>query len=157
MLKLKVQLRNEHNQMAAFLVNESNAWCTLSKYKEVTNERGHGVVQTYCGCPSFSGHVARCTVITFFFRFCYLALFKLLVSLLLPFFALSECHTCHKSVIMQPKLQAVTEVFWNTDWSAMESHMFSPHGTQHMERNFFLTCTVVHPNSVLKGILWGRK
>jgi len=53
MLKLKEQLSNEHNQMTAFLVNESNAWCILSKNKEVTNERSHGVVQTYCGCPSF--------------------------------------------------------------------------------------------------------
>jgi len=31
--------------MTAFLVNESNAWCALSKYKEATNERSHGVVQ----------------------------------------------------------------------------------------------------------------
>jgi len=66
MLKLKEQLSNEHNQMTAFLVNESNAWCTLSKNKEGTNERGHKVVQTYCGCPSFSRHVARCTINTFF-------------------------------------------------------------------------------------------
>jgi hypothetical protein len=99
--------------MTAFLVNESNTWCTLSKYKEATNERGHGVVQTYFGRPSFSGHVARRTVITFFFYiFCYLALFKLLVSLLLPFL---HYQICHKSVMMQPILLAVTEVFWITD------------------------------------------
>lgn len=77
-------MNNEHNQMTAFLVNDSNASCKC-KCKEATDERGHGVVQTYCGCPFFSEHVARRTVITFFFRFCYLALFKLLVSLLLPF------------------------------------------------------------------------
>jgi hypothetical protein len=60
-------VNNDHNQMSALLVNESNTWCTLSKYKEVTNERGHGVVQTYFGHLSFSRHVARRTVITFFF------------------------------------------------------------------------------------------
>jgi hypothetical protein len=67
MLKLKGQMSNEHNQMTSFLVNESNTWCTLSKNKEATNARSHGVVQTYFGCPSFSGHVAGCTIITFFF------------------------------------------------------------------------------------------
>ena len=49
------------------------------------------------------------------------------------------------------------ESIWNTDWGAMESHMFSPHGMQHMELNFFLVCAVAHPNSILKGILWVRK
>ena len=45
----------------------------------------------------------------------------------------------------------------NTDWDAMESHKFSPHGMQLMELNFFLLCSVAHPNSILKGILWGAE
>ena len=65
-LKLKEQLIIEHNQVTIFLVNESNARCILSKNKEATNGSGHGVVQAYCGCSSFSGHVARFTVLTFF-------------------------------------------------------------------------------------------